>query len=181
VNRKHLMMSVLIALVLLTVAFTPISSQQGVHHYDPWADINSDGKMDGKDIAFTAAGFGTLGDPTRNVNVTNWPSSMNVTLVHTYVSNFTERSLPASSTIWVDIPSAGFREVSLGIYCPNAITVHVWWYVDFIHHYEEQQFQSNPGYFVCKVLNVRGVWLTLQIDNVNEFPTYAFVEYYMTT
>ena len=62
-NRKHLTMSALIALALLTIAFTPISSQQGVHDYDPWVDLNDDGKIDGRDIAGVSARFATLGTP----------------------------------------------------------------------------------------------------------------------
>lgn len=31
--------------------------------YDPWVDLNDDGKIDGKDIANVAARFGTLGTP----------------------------------------------------------------------------------------------------------------------
>lgn len=69
---KHFMIATLIALILLIVAFTPISSQQ-VGTYDPWADINDDGKIDIRDIAYSARLFGTTGDPTKNVNVTNWP------------------------------------------------------------------------------------------------------------
>jgi len=64
-------MSTLIATALLVVVFIPLSNQAG--SYDPWVDINGDGKIDGRDVASTAASFGTLGDPTRNVTVTNWP------------------------------------------------------------------------------------------------------------
>lgn len=116
-NKKHLTMSTLIALALLVVAFTPISSQQGVHDYDPWADINGDGKMDGKDIAFTAAGFGTLGDPTRNVNVINLPLDGNGNLrVNVTKQNPTLRTDSQAITlidsrgkeIWGTVAQTGF-------------------------------------------------------------------------
>jgi hypothetical protein len=43
--------------------------------YDPSLDENHDGKIDGKDIALPALIFGTAGDPTVPVNVTNWPTN----------------------------------------------------------------------------------------------------------
>jgi hypothetical protein len=46
--------------------------------YDPWSDINDDGKMRVDDVLDVASRFGTDGDPTRNVNVTNWPKSSDV-------------------------------------------------------------------------------------------------------
>lgn len=41
--------------------------------YDPWLDYNEDGNIDMKDIYAEILAFGTSGDPTKNVNVTNWP------------------------------------------------------------------------------------------------------------
>jgi hypothetical protein len=52
---------------------TPIRSQLP-HPYDPWSDIDENGKVDMKDIGAVAVQFGTSGDPTKNVNVTNWPT-----------------------------------------------------------------------------------------------------------
>jgi hypothetical protein len=41
----------------------PIRSQSGAFPYDPWADANDDGVIDGGDLAYTARMFGTAGDP----------------------------------------------------------------------------------------------------------------------
>jgi len=60
-NGKRLAMASLIAVALLTVAFIPLSGQVGM--YDPWLDINDDGKIDGKDIAGEAKNFGARGNP----------------------------------------------------------------------------------------------------------------------
>jgi len=63
VNGRQFVIATLFTLVLLIVAFTPISSQQGVREYDPWADINEDGKIDIKDLVLMARLFGTTGVP----------------------------------------------------------------------------------------------------------------------
>jgi len=44
--------------------YVPLSgSQSSPLPYDPWADINDDGKIDIKDIAYVAARFGAIGTP----------------------------------------------------------------------------------------------------------------------
>jgi hypothetical protein len=60
--------------MILALAFIQNSGSQTTVQYDPWADINDDGKIDMKDIIYEIRLFGTTGDPTKNVNVTNWLS-----------------------------------------------------------------------------------------------------------
>jgi hypothetical protein len=60
-NRKYLITT----LVALTMAITlvPVSTQQAINEYDPWADMNDDGKIDIWDIGYIARKFGTNGEP----------------------------------------------------------------------------------------------------------------------
>jgi len=67
-------------LVATTLLISPFVVGLTASRYDPWADINEDGKVDIKDVAYTAKLFGTLGDRTKNVTVANWPSSIDVTV-----------------------------------------------------------------------------------------------------
>lgn len=39
--------------------------------YDPWADLNGDGRIDIMDVVGLTGIYGTTGNPARNVNVTN--------------------------------------------------------------------------------------------------------------
>jgi hypothetical protein len=43
--------------------------------YDPWYDLDEDGRISIFDVVKMASSYGTTGDPGKNVNVTNWPSS----------------------------------------------------------------------------------------------------------
>jgi len=75
--RKDLIIVVLATFCLTFALFTilPTGSNykaSSIGEYDPWIDINDDGKIDMKDVRSVAISFGTTGDPTRNVNVTNW-------------------------------------------------------------------------------------------------------------
>lgn len=58
-KRRYLTLTFII--FILTFVSAPISTQQGVHDYDPWYDINDDGKIDIKDVAGVAAKFGATG------------------------------------------------------------------------------------------------------------------------
>lgn len=78
-NGKQFIVATMFAVVLLTMAFIPISSQVGT--YDPWLDVDENGKIEIKDFAQMALAYGTTGDPTKNVNVTNWPSDYEVQTV----------------------------------------------------------------------------------------------------
>jgi hypothetical protein len=73
---KHFALASLIS-VMLTLVLVPLSGQLP---YDEWSDItgpdgDSDGKIDIRDIGDVAARFGTLGNPAKEVAVTNWPIS----------------------------------------------------------------------------------------------------------
>jgi len=63
VNKKGFLIAYLIGIVLLALALTPISSQQSAGEYDPWFDINDDGKIDIKDVAGVAVKYGSEGTP----------------------------------------------------------------------------------------------------------------------
>jgi len=46
--------------------------------YDPWVDYDEDGDVDPDDFSVFAGEYGTSGDPTKNVNVTNERLNVNV-------------------------------------------------------------------------------------------------------
>jgi len=56
----------IIFLIIPVHSYTPYT-------YDPWLDVNDDGKINLVDTFTTDLAYGTTGDPTKNVNVTNWP------------------------------------------------------------------------------------------------------------
>src|SRR5271157_5301558 len=44
--------------------------------YNPFLDYNHDDKINLQDLVTLANSYGTKGDPTENVNVTNWPTNL---------------------------------------------------------------------------------------------------------
>ena len=75
VIKKDLVIAVLSTFCLTATLFMimPTRSSSAERQYDPWSDYNDDGKIDIKDLVNTISLFETYGDPTKNVNVTNWP------------------------------------------------------------------------------------------------------------
>jgi hypothetical protein len=70
--KKDLVIAIL-ATFCLTATLFLIIPIRSASLYDPILDVNHDRKIDIKDIAAVAKAFGTTGDPTLPVNVTNWP------------------------------------------------------------------------------------------------------------
>ncbi len=72
-NGRQFVVSTLLALVLLILVIIPIAHQENGGTYDPWLDYNEDGNIDADELYLIGQSYGTLGDPTKNVNVMNFP------------------------------------------------------------------------------------------------------------
>lgn len=110
--RKGVIFYVLITFCLRALMFAVVPIRSG-NPYDPWADINEDGKINMYDIGYTAQRYGATGDSTKNVNVTNWPSPLLPNFV--YDSGMFTLGPWNSSEFWTnhDLNVAGYRQVSI--------------------------------------------------------------------
>ncbi|MGB9135423.1 MAG: hypothetical protein WCC63_07590, partial [Candidatus Bathyarchaeia archaeon] len=63
-----------LALACVLLASTLLVGITASAPYDPWCDLDEDGRISIFDVVQIAASYGTLGDPGKNVTVTNWPS-----------------------------------------------------------------------------------------------------------
>jgi len=71
-NGKNYLVAIMLTALMLALMFIPMSGSQTAVQYDPWADMNDDGKIDIKDIAYSSRLFGTLGDPTKSVVISGY-------------------------------------------------------------------------------------------------------------
>jgi len=69
---------VLASILLASIFLVATTTSQG--EYDPWKDINDDGYIELMDFWEMSQAFGTSGDPTKNVTVTNWPVATEVSV-----------------------------------------------------------------------------------------------------
>ena len=125
----------------------PTRSSPRAGEYDSWADINEDGKINMYDIGYTAQKFGAAGDPTKNVNVTNWPSTQNVDVTDwPEQQNVTVTNWPIAKqeTVFYNVSqntvgsyrsAKGFSHIHLtwstsGLVDPESITIRIWAFMD---------------------------------------------------
>jgi hypothetical protein len=76
-NVKIYLIATMLSAIVLALIFVPMSGSQITFQYDPWADINDNGKIDGTDITYICRLFGTAGDP---INKTALLYNVNATL-----------------------------------------------------------------------------------------------------
>jgi hypothetical protein len=72
VTKKDLFIAVLATFCLTATILMVIPIRSSINSYDPWLDYNDDGKIGLSDLVSLANSYGTTGDPTKQVNVTNW-------------------------------------------------------------------------------------------------------------
>jgi hypothetical protein len=67
-GKRSLAVGVVLGFLLSALVFAvlPVGSQWQ-RQYDPWADINDDGKIDAKDIGYVCTLYGKSGDPAKTV------------------------------------------------------------------------------------------------------------------
>ena len=73
-NKKNMVIVVLatLCLTLIVLSMIPVMSAPA---YDPWLDVNESGSIDVKDYQIIKNAIPSVGDPTKNVTVTNWPTN----------------------------------------------------------------------------------------------------------
>ncbi len=83
VKKKDLVIVALATFCLTATLFMIRSTQSNpsIGEYDSWTDLNGDGTVDIYDAITLANAYGTSGDPTRNVTVTNWPPDVSYKLI----------------------------------------------------------------------------------------------------
>ena len=114
IRKKDLIVAVLAAFCLTATVFfaIPSRSQSGTgssSNYNPLADLNHDGVVDIYDAVLFAQAYGSSGDPTLPVNVTNWPSPSYA--ITEFTLNMSEGSAYSSPLIYC----GGYSTLSLMI------------------------------------------------------------------
>jgi hypothetical protein len=71
--RRNAIITIIITFCFTTSMLMIIPIKSANQPYDPWLDYNDDGKIGLSDLVSLAQSYGTTGDPTKNVNVTNFP------------------------------------------------------------------------------------------------------------
>jgi len=191
-NGKNYLVAVLLCSMILALTFIQNSGSQASKQYDPWMDINDDGRIDMRDITQLCINFMATGDPTKNVNVTNWPPIQKVEVALAHYDYFGSVSVKAGNYtyLWFDIE--GYRQVS--VYC--------WFYAWPAKQYAlwikmgrlEKEWPGgsyyttffkiidtpNYGNFYCETFPVCGPHLGIDIWNYSNSTVTAQIGIYIT-
>jgi len=195
--NKELLIAVLATFCLTSALFSvkPIGSQT-TFQYDPWADINDDGKIDAKDIGYTCRLFGTTGDPTKNVSVLGYSSKV---LSYRF-------SISARGGGCLNISTAGYKSVTLhfnpigqaisfsGImWLGNNVTVAIGFDVGgtyelldkfntktqkFVWYDDPEEFMGEPALFV-RTYTIRGEKLIIGYFNPTDRQQWLDITIYL--
>jgi hypothetical protein len=188
--KKSLIFAVLATFCLATVLFTvvPVGSYGT---YDPWLDSPSeDGKIDVRDVAPVAAAYGSTGDPTKNVNVTNFPLDAqgnlkvnvipNSPLSHTFFDN---SAIPAGTeTVTPGLNTIGYKEFNLHIVVTPAqpYTLQVASECNGIWATaHSEQLMGGFGNTAVWTLKVTGEWMGLRVHNLGSATIYISAAVYL--
>jgi hypothetical protein len=137
--------------LILALMFIPLSGSQTAMPYDPWADINDDGKIDAKDIGYTCRLFGKAGDPTKNVSVSGYGFK-----VLSYDINIT-----ANTGGCINILVSGYRQITLHF---NPIRS---WIVAILGWPYEIRYNQGDNVSVALAFSVGGTFEKLTTFNTN--------------
>jgi hypothetical protein len=97
---------------MFALAFIPSSGSQTAMPYDPWADLNDDGKINAWDIGYVCRLFGKSGDPAKPVIIKGHDWS---------IISYTIEIQPHSGGN-INISTAGYNTVAIYF---NAGVIHV--------------------------------------------------------
>ena len=175
-NWKNYLVAVLLCSMILALAFIHNSGSQTTFQYDPWADINDDGKIDAKDIGYTCRLFGTIGDPTKNVNVTNFPQTYRIMhSTYTYAETFHAKALEGVSLIQRYFDTEGYRQITIAIAVNGNASVMITWAIPNGGSWYQYVYAVKNMYnFTVVTYQVIAPELYISFGSFAELPSYKF-------
>lgn len=188
-TRKDLIIAVLATFCLTSTLFMiiPTKSTTGIGEYDPWVDIDGDGEITIYDVVGVTKSYAATGDPTRNVNVTNWPTNQNVDITHRYYEWYVPNFIIMNYTnpIWDSgfLSTEGYGRFTVGVEANLTVKVHVSTYIGWMY-FAVDQFFVNTLTTELRTYEVQGHMIIVQVATASfdyENNTQAYVGISMTT
>ncbi len=106
--KKDIIITALLTFCLTATLFMIATSRSQV--YNPWSDLNGDGKIDIFDVVGVTGAYATTGDPTKNVSVISMPPTTDVNVW--WQESFTTSDLHRSAFYH----ASGFGQLHVLIY-----------------------------------------------------------------
>lgn len=178
------MRKAVLALALMFLAPPLLVGLTASAPYEPWYDLDDNGKIDIFDVVRMAGTYGTIGDPEKSVNVTNWPPNVSVTVTYaTRNDSLASGLIPGDGGWTTSIDTRGYRTITLTVELGLTPTgqFHFYWLVDGQYYpceiFSVTEGVNNPEYRIYDVVGER-LGLSVGSNGVNDFV--AYVSYYIT-
>ena len=181
-NKKDLIIAILITFCFTATLFMVIPTRsQPTQPYDSWLDVNEDGKIGPADFAYFSTIYGAAGDPTKNVNGTNFPlddegNLKSKTVNDSYEWQLSRIELPPWSVYENTNTTAGYRELSLIIYAPGS----GWDIYTYFSNFQVEHFYLYGGTNASRTYPIMGSNFTFRAANDATW-AYLYIHMYVTT
>jgi hypothetical protein len=182
--------------LMLALMFIPMSGSQASKQYDPWMDINDDGRIDMRDITQLCINFMATGDPTKQVVINHKWVEWNVTA-----------NLSPSQSFTFENSTGGYGRFTLSVEGwtqSSSATSHDWLYIVIYLKVKgvtiiTEVAKIHPSYWIGYIvwpppegITYRGFTKTYQVDfsevsitlyaDINNYaPINAIAVCYLTT
>ena len=175
-NVKNYLVAAVLSAMVLALMFIPMSGSQTAMPYDPWADINDDGKIDMKDVSYSARLFGTTGDPTKNVNVTNFPQTYHIIhTTYTHVETFHAEPPEGVPPVWRYFNTEGYRQITIASSINGNASVNIGWGIPNGAFWDQYQyFVKNSYNFTVVTYQVIAPEVYVSFGSFYELPSSTF-------
>jgi len=189
------LVNIILSVVLLTsIFYVGITSSQGV--YDPWCDQDSDGDIDIYDIVPAASAYGTTGNSTKDVTVTNWPRTDGDGCLYVNVTNWDsgikiagyEHKIwsvgPIHVNPWTNFEfvnwTAGYRQITMHILTTWPVRIRVFSGIGVGNYYVVENFVTSEDVMARRTYQIQGDYIKVQVENQATEQGDAQFHFYMT-
>ena len=153
-SKKRYTLVLTMVFFLTAALFIAVSAD-----YDPWLDHDEDGDIDTDDLYLLAGEYGGLGDPTKNVNVTNFPldddGNLKVSVQETALQTYKD-AVEITALDWSAVHVLGY---DVGVYVWNLESC----VIPFVFSPQGKQ-----------LVNVTDIWITITQTHGNSYQTIYF-------
>lgn len=195
---KSVLLSMVLAAMLVTsmlfIGTRSVSNSRAVKtgdyvpgQYDPWLDVNDDGMIEMMDYFYLGYGYGTSGDPAKDVSVTNWPSAFNVYVtntwplsIHNYLQTYNvtlayNRPISSSSPHDYAQLTSWAKSITVAVHCQTAdanLFLNTSWSIGGIS-VSHSNWTLSSGQRISQRLDVIGEMLLIQANTNTGNATYS--------
>jgi hypothetical protein len=165
-----MMKKTFLALVVVLLAPMLLVAVSSSAPYDPWSDLDENGKIDIFDLVKIAGAYATTGDPARNVTIAGYASKM---------GSSGQGIAPYGGYTFEVTGTEGFHAISVGIDPDYGVDVQIQWHVGGLT-YTVDTYHVDGGTETLRRYDVQGDSLLVAVLNSGSSSNMVWLDWYLT-